>query len=110
MHKMFDLKLDMYDRVFVQPADKFSDFCRIARTLTGHAIGLVLGGGGARGAAHVGILRAMKEAEIPIDIVAGVSIGSFIGGVYCDSPDVATATQRAREWCVVRKKKFLIKI
>lgn len=91
----------MYERIFVQPADKFSDFSRIARTLTGHAIGLVLGGGGARGAAHIGILRALREAEIPIDIVAGVSIGSFIGGVYCDSPDVVTTTQRAREWFMV---------
>ena len=45
-------------------------------------MGLVLGGGGARGLAHVGIIRAMKQAGIPIDHVAGVSSGSFVGALY----------------------------
>jgi len=46
-------------------------------------IGLALGGGGARGCAHVGVIKALTEAGIPIDFIAGTSIGSFIGGVYC---------------------------
>lgn len=45
-------------------------------------VGLVLGGGGAKGAAHVGILRAIEQADIPIDYIAGTSIGSIVGGLY----------------------------
>ncbi|KAF2673353.1 patatin-like serine hydrolase [Microthyrium microscopicum] len=59
-----------------------SDFHRLARRLCGKSIGLVLGGGGARGIAHVGIIRAMEEAGIPIDIVGGTSIGAFVGALY----------------------------
>lgn len=49
------------------------DFHRLARRLCGKSVGLVLGGGGARGIAHVGIIRALEEAGIPIDIVGGTS-------------------------------------
>lgn len=45
-------------------------------------IGLVLGGGGARGAAHVGVLKVIEEMRIPIDYVAGTSMGSIVGGLY----------------------------
>lgn len=45
-------------------------------------IGLVLGGGGARGAAHVGVLRQLEAMRIPIDAVAGTSMGAIIGGLY----------------------------
>lgn len=45
-------------------------------------IGLVLGGGGARGAAHVGILRVLEEMHVPVDYVAGTSMGAVIGGLY----------------------------
>ncbi|MBF0447444.1 MAG: cyclic nucleotide-binding domain-containing protein [Magnetococcales bacterium] len=58
------------------------DFQRLARFLTGRAVGVVLGGGGARGLAHIGILKAMKELSIPIDIVGGNSIGALIGAAY----------------------------
>jgi predicted acylesterase/phospholipase RssA len=45
-------------------------------------IGLALGGGGSRGAGHVGVLKVLKEENIPIDIIAGTSIGSVVGGFY----------------------------
>lgn len=45
-------------------------------------IGLALGGGGARGAAHVGVLKVLLEEGIPIDMIAGTSIGSVVGGLY----------------------------
>lgn len=48
----------------------------------GRSIGLALGGGAARGCAHVGILRALEEAEIPISCIAGTSIGALVGAVY----------------------------
>jgi NTE family protein len=55
---------------------------RIARLVTGRAHGLVLGGGGARGFAHLGALRAFEEARIPIDIIGGTSMGAIVGAQY----------------------------
>ena len=55
------------------------DVQRIARQLTGKAIGLVLSGGGARGFAHIGVVKALKEAGLPIDLVGGTSIGAIMG-------------------------------
>jgi NTE family protein len=52
------------------------------RTSRRPKIGLALGGGGSRGAAHVGVLKVLKEENIPIDIIAGTSIGSVVGGFY----------------------------
>jgi NTE family protein len=45
-------------------------------------IGLVLGGGGARGAAHIGVLRELERLRIPIDAIAGTSMGAIVGGLY----------------------------
>lgn len=45
-------------------------------------IGLALGGGAARGFAHIGVIKALEEFEIPIDLISGTSIGSFIGALY----------------------------
>ncbi|KAK1759464.1 hypothetical protein QBC47DRAFT_457737 [Echria macrotheca] len=74
---------------FYSPDAPFKgDFHRLARRLCGKSVGLVLGGGGARGIAQVGIIRAMEEAGIPIDIVGGTSIGAFVGGLYARHADV----------------------
>lgn len=59
--------------------DRDADFRRLARFLSGHAIGLVMGGGGARGFAHLGVYQALKEAGIDIDVIGGTSIGAFTG-------------------------------
>lgn len=64
------------------------DFHRLARRLCGKSIGLVLGGGGARGITQIGIIRAMEEAGIPIDVIGGTSIGAFIGALYARHADV----------------------
>ncbi len=45
-------------------------------------IALVLSGGGARGGAHVGVLKVLEEKKIPIDMIVGTSMGSFVGGLY----------------------------
>ena len=45
-------------------------------------IGLALGGGGASGCAHVGILRVLEELHIPIDYIAGTGVGAIVGGMY----------------------------
>lgn len=54
------------------------DFKRLARFLTGNAICMALGGGGARGFAHIGVFRALYDEQIPIDIVGGTSMGAVI--------------------------------
>jgi NTE family protein len=55
-----------------------ADVGRLARLLTRRGVGLVLSGGGARGFAHLGVIRALREARVPIDFVGGSSIGSII--------------------------------
>ncbi len=45
-------------------------------------VGLVLGGGGAKGAAHVGVLKALEDMKIPVDYIAGTSMGAYVGGLY----------------------------
>ena len=45
-------------------------------------VGLVLSGGGAKGAAHIGVLKYIEDAGIPIDYIAGTSMGSIVGGMY----------------------------
>lgn len=55
------------------------DIARIARLISGHARGLVLAGGGARGLAHLGVLRALHEAGHDFDAIGGTSIGAIIG-------------------------------
>ena len=52
-------------------------------------VGLVLSGGGARGIAHIGVIRVLEERHVPIDLITGTSMGSIIGGLYAAgySPD-----------------------
>jgi NTE family protein/lysophospholipid hydrolase len=57
-----------------------ADAASLARRLTGRAVGVVLSGGAARGFAHIGVLRALREAGWPIDMVGGTSMGAVIGG------------------------------
>lgn len=58
------------------------DIARLARSLTGNGLGVVLSGGGARGFAHIGVLRAFREAGITIDAIGGTSIGAIIAAGY----------------------------
>jgi len=75
-----------------------SDFHRIARRLIGKSIGLVLGGGGARGIAHLGVIRALEEAGIPIDVVGGTSIGAFVGALYSRDADIVPVYGHAKRF------------
>ncbi len=68
------------DSVFHLRRDNDGDLRRLARILSGNAVGLVLGGGGARGFAHIGVLRALEELGVPVDMVGGASIGAPIAG------------------------------
>ncbi|PAA57051.1 hypothetical protein BOX15_Mlig019176g2, partial [Macrostomum lignano] len=90
--------LEVYRRVFAEPPDPMSDISRLARVVTNTAVGLVLGGGGARGIAHVGIVRALTEHGIPIDMVGGTSIGSFMGALWAEETRLEGFEARARQF------------
>jgi len=66
-------------------------------------IGLALGGGFARGLAHIGVLKALEEAEIPVACVAGTSVGAVIGAAYCAGMSAAELAEMA---AVVRFRDF----
>ena len=75
------------ERVYPIRARNGADFARLARFLTSTANGVVLGGGGARGFAHLGVLRALDQAGIVVDLVGGNSMGALIGAQFaCDVP------------------------
>ncbi|HXR88745.1 MAG TPA: patatin-like phospholipase family protein [Steroidobacteraceae bacterium] len=73
-----------------------ADIQRVARVLTGRGIGLVLSGGGARGFAHIGIVKALREAGIPIDLVGGTSMGGILGAGVALRWSVQELTDRFR--------------
>ncbi len=56
-------------------------------------VGLVLSGGGARGAAHVGVIKVLDELQIPVDFVAGTSMGAIVGGLYASGMTADELTQ-----------------
>ncbi|WP_420427842.1 patatin-like phospholipase family protein [Algiphilus sp.] len=98
---------------------------RLARQVAGKATGLVLGGGGARGFAHIGLLRALEEAKLDIDMIGGTSMGAFIAALHaqgaspqamrdiCD--DVFVQNNHLNDWVIprvslIRGRKFLNKL
>lgn len=66
-------------------------------------IGLALSGGGARGAAHVGVLRVLEELRVPVDFVVGTSVGATVGGLYAcgHSPEFLQLTFEQTDWADV---------
>lgn len=83
----------------LKPSRK-DDIQRLARCLTRRAIGLVLAGGGARGCAHIGVIRALRELNIPIDHVAGTSAGAGFGAQVAHKWDDAKIADAAWKGCV----------
>lgn len=73
-----------------------ADLARLARIQSRTAVGLVLAGGGARGCAHLGVLRALREQGVVLDFVAGTSIGAIIAGFIAADPDADELIDVAR--------------
>jgi NTE family protein len=75
-------------------------------TVAAHAdrprVGLVLGGGGARGAAHIGVLKELERQHIPVDVIAGTSMGAIVGGLYASgvTPDELEEIVTSLNWAV----------
>lgn len=60
-------------------------------------IGIALGGGAAKGLAHIGVLKVLEENNIPIDFISGTSMGAVIGALYCANPDAEELEKLAVE-------------
>ncbi|SEE26113.1 NTE family protein [Rhizobiales bacterium GAS188] len=73
-----------------------SDVARLIRLLRGKAVSLVLSAGGARGFAHLGVVRALREAHIPIDLIGGCSMGAVVGAAMAQEWDDAELKERLR--------------
>lgn len=67
------------------------------QTLIRPRVGVVLSGGGAKGFAHIGALKVIEESGLPIDYIAGTSMGSIVGGLYAMGYDTKTMTRLVRE-------------
>ncbi|GAB6054326.1 cyclic nucleotide-binding and patatin-like phospholipase domain-containing protein [Magnetospira thiophila] len=76
------------------------DYARLARFLTGRAVSLVFGGGGARGFAHVGVIRALRQHGIPIDLVGGTSMGALIGSQVAMQHDPGQILKETVDLCL----------
>jgi len=61
-------------------------------------VGLALGGGGARGLAHIGVLKVLERENIPIDLIIGTSMGAIIGGVYALKKDISAIEKIAEKY------------
>jgi NTE family protein len=78
-----------------------ADIARLSRLLTGRGLGVVLSGGGARGFAHIGVLRAIREAGITVDAIGGTSIGAIIAAGFALEWTPEELTRRVHN-CFVR--------
>ena len=80
----------------------------IHRTQHRPTVALVLSGGGAKGAAHVGVLKLIEELDIPVDVICGTSMGGLMGGLYAlgYSSSFLDSLLRAQDWSVTLTDKI----
>lgn len=79
--------------------DLHADIDRLGRLLTGHAVGLVMAGGGARAFTHIGVVRAMRASGVPIDLIGGTSMGAIVAaGVAARWSDEELVTRFRRSF------------
>jgi NTE family protein/lysophospholipid hydrolase len=77
--------------------DRDGDIARLARSIAGASLGLALSGGGARGFAQLGVMRALHELELDVDAVGGTSMGSCMAGLLAMGHDVHTMITMSRD-------------
>jgi len=79
--------------------DLHADIDRLGRLLTGHAVGLVMAGGGARAFTHIGVVKAMRASGVPIDLIGGTSMGAIVAaGVAARWTDEELVTRFRRSF------------
>ena len=84
-------------RWFHISAQDTGDLARLGRIVTGHSVGTVFSGGGARAFAQIGAIQALREAKIPIDFICGSSMGAIIAAGLCIGWDEAELDHRMRD-------------
>lgn len=87
-------------------ADHPGDLGRLVRFLTGRSVGVVLGAGGARGLANIGVLRALREAGVPVDFVGGASMGGFLAALVAADFDHGAIVHFVRRVLVDKPRGF----
>lgn len=88
------LDCDTFALVHHLRLDNALDIDRLLRFFSGKAVGVVLSGGGARGWVHIGVLRALLEAQVPIDAIGGTSSGAIVGACYATTLNFDACYQR----------------
>ncbi len=92
----FALRSGLFESHHHIRAGNTQDVARIARHISGRAIGIVLAGGGARGFAHIGVLKALVEAGVPFDYLGGASMGAIIAAGMAAEWSIEELTERMR--------------
>ena len=77
--------------------------CLLSVGASAQGVGVVMSGGGAKGLYHIGVLKALEEAGVPIDYVAGTSMGAIVGALYAagyspEEMEAIVATGVVKEW------------
>jgi NTE family protein len=93
----FSLRSGLFESHHHVRAGNGNDIKRLARFIAGRAVGIVLAGGGARGFAHIGIIKALAESGVPFDHVGGTSMGAIIAAGLAMEWDVPELTERMRQ-------------
>jgi NTE family protein len=92
----FSLRSGLFESHHHVRAGVSDDIGRLARFVSGRAVGLVLAGGGARGFAHIGVIKALLEARVPFDHLGGTSMGAIIAAGMASEWSLEELTERMR--------------
>ncbi len=92
----FALRSGLFESQHPTRRGNTDDVKRLARFISGRAVGLVLAGGGARGFAHIGVIKALYEAGVPIDHLGGTSMGAIVAAGLALEWDLEQLTERMR--------------
>jgi NTE family protein len=98
-----ELRSDLFGTHHHIRAGNTFDIKRLARFVAGNSVNIVLAGGGARGFAHIGVLKALQEAGVPFDYVAGASMGAIVAAGVAMEWDIPELTARVRDAFVTNK-------
>jgi len=98
-----ELRRDLFGTHHHVRAGNTADMKRLARFIAGCSVNIVLAGGGARGFAHIGVLKALKEAGVPFDYVAGTSMGGVVAAGLAMEWDIDELKERVRDAFVINR-------
>ncbi len=100
-HQTIDMKLRLIIILFILTG--FVQTANSQEERSNKKVALVLSGGGAKGVAHIGVLKVLEKAGLPIDIITGTSMGSIVGGLYScgNSAMRLDSIVRAQDWTEV---------